>query len=114
MNNQKQLHRHNWMPLQGKSYQESHDEKYMLSWKEVYTDWIAKHPLPKVALTSSNGINFKYPHVLWDKRRLFRNYFKSSSLNFYIGMAFFFLVYILRSMPIIYLNTNMPVEIISC
>ena len=47
---QKQLHRHNWMPLQGKSYQESHDEKYM------------------VALTSSNGINFKYPHVLWDKR----------------------------------------------
>ena len=23
---------------------------------------------PKVALTSSNGINFKYPHVLWDKR----------------------------------------------
>ena len=44
---QKQLHRHNWMPLQGKSYQESHDEKYMLSWKEVYTDWIAKHPLPE-------------------------------------------------------------------
>lgn len=43
---QKQLHRHNWMPLQGKAYQQSHDEKYMLSWKEVYSDWIAKHPLP--------------------------------------------------------------------
>ncbi|WP_366143365.1 heparin-sulfate lyase HepC [uncultured Bacteroides sp.] len=46
---QKQLHRHNWMPLQGKAYQDSRDEKYMLSWKEVYTDWIAKHPLPKAA-----------------------------------------------------------------
>ena len=29
---QKQLHRHNWIPLQGKAYQNSHDEKYMLSW----------------------------------------------------------------------------------
>lgn len=28
---QKQLHRHNWMPLQGKTYQDFHDEKYMLS-----------------------------------------------------------------------------------
>lgn len=43
---QKQLHRHNWMPLQGKAYQNLHDEKYVLSWKEVYTDWITKNPKP--------------------------------------------------------------------
>ena len=43
---QKQLHRHNWIPMQGKAYQKSKNEKYMLSWKEVYTDWILKNPKP--------------------------------------------------------------------
>ncbi|WP_270540142.1 heparin-sulfate lyase HepC [Bacteroides zhangwenhongii] len=44
---QKQLHRHYWMPYQGKAYQKSNDEKYILSWKEVYTDWVLKNPKPE-------------------------------------------------------------------
>lgn len=50
---QKQLHRHYWMPYQGKAYLVSKDEKYISSWKEVYTDWIKQNPKPETPNTTT-------------------------------------------------------------
>lgn len=50
---QKQLHRHNWMPFQGKAYRVSNDEKYINSWKEVYTDWVKQNPKPETPNTTT-------------------------------------------------------------
>lgn len=50
---QKQLHRHYWMPYQGKAYLVSNDEKYISSWKEVYTDWIKQNPKPETPNTTT-------------------------------------------------------------
>lgn len=50
---QKQLHRHYWMPYQGKAYQVSKNEKYISSWKEVYTDWIKQNPKPETPNTTT-------------------------------------------------------------
>lgn len=50
---QKQLHRHNWMPFQGKAYRVTNDEKYINSWKEVYTDWIKQNPKPETPNTTT-------------------------------------------------------------
>lgn len=50
---QKQLHRHYWMPYQGKAYLISHDEKYISSWKEVYADWIKQNPKPETPNTTT-------------------------------------------------------------
>lgn len=88
---QKQLHRHNWMPLQGKSYQESHDEKYMLSWKEVYTDWIAKHPLPEGSPDKFKWYQLQVSTRIMGQTELFE-YFKSSP-NFTSEWLSFFLIH---------------------
>lgn len=50
---QKQLHRHYWMPYQGKAYLVSKDEKYISSWKEVYADWIKQNPKPETPNTTT-------------------------------------------------------------
>ena len=50
---QKQLHRHYWMPYQGKAYLKSNDEKYISSWKEVYADWIKQNPKPETPNTTT-------------------------------------------------------------
>lgn len=50
---QKQLHRHYWMPYQGKAYLISNDEKYISSWKEVYADWIKQNPKPETPNTTT-------------------------------------------------------------
>lgn len=66
---------------------------------------------PKAVLISLNGISFKCPHALWGRRshlnisKVLPTLRRSGSL---------FSWYTLRSMPIIYPNTNMPVKIISC
>lgn len=44
---QKQLHRHYWMPYQAKTYQKTGNEQFVIEWKEVYADWIAKNPKPE-------------------------------------------------------------------
>lgn len=45
-----QLHRHQWMIMQGKAYNSTKDEAYVENWKEVYADWIRQNPLPDVDL----------------------------------------------------------------
>jgi len=42
----KQLHRHQWFIPQAKAYRVSNDEQYILSWIEVFGDWIAQNPKP--------------------------------------------------------------------
>lgn len=39
-----QLHRHQWMLPQAKVYGVTKEEKYFISWKEVYQDWLKKYP----------------------------------------------------------------------
>ena len=48
---QKQLHRHQWFIPQAKVYRATHDEKYINSWIEVYSDWIAQNPKPEAGPT---------------------------------------------------------------
>lgn len=88
---QKQLHRHNWMPLQGRAYQFTQNEEYILSWKNVYADWIAKNPKP-----NGKPDKFKW-HQLQVTTRIMGQtesfeYFKSSS-NFTTEWLSFFLIH---------------------
>ncbi len=39
-----QRHRHQWMLPQAKAYRISKDERYIQSWIEVYSDWLATYP----------------------------------------------------------------------
>ena len=39
-----QRHRHQWMLPQAKAYRISKDEKYIQSWIETYSDWLATYP----------------------------------------------------------------------
>ncbi|WP_294618680.1 heparin-sulfate lyase HepC [uncultured Bacteroides sp.] len=48
---QKQLHRHQWFIPQAKVYRTTRDEKYINSWIEVYSDWIAQNPKPEAGPT---------------------------------------------------------------
>lgn len=43
-----QRHRHQWMVPQAKAYYMTKDEKYILSWKEVFTDWMKNYPCPEI------------------------------------------------------------------
>ena len=51
-----QLHRHQWMIMQGRAYNTTKNEAYVENWKEVYADWIRQNPLPDVDLDYT-----KYP-----------------------------------------------------
>lgn len=42
-----QLHRHQWMVSQAKTYRTTNDEKYIKSWIEVYSDWLTQNPRPE-------------------------------------------------------------------
>lgn len=88
---QKQLHRHNWMPLQGKAYQNSHDEKYILSWKEVYTDWIARNPKPDGKPDKFKWYQLQVSTRIMGQTESFE-YFKSSP-NFTSEWLSFFLIH---------------------
>lgn len=48
---QKQLHRHQWFIPEAKVYRATRDEKYVNSWIEVYSDWIAQNPKPEAGPT---------------------------------------------------------------
>lgn len=45
-----QLHRHQWMVPQAKTYYDTKDEKYVANWIEVYSDWLKQNPKPDVDL----------------------------------------------------------------
>lgn len=87
---QKQLHRHNWMPLQGKAYLVSSDETYMNEWKKVYADWIEKNPKPETPDTFK-WWQLQVAHRLMGQTELF-DYFKFSP-NFTPEWLSFFLVH---------------------
>ncbi len=42
-----QLHRHQWMVPQAKTYYTTKEEKYVENWMEVYADWIRQNPKPE-------------------------------------------------------------------
>ena len=88
---QKQLHRHNWMPMQGKAYQNSHNEEYILSWKEVYTDWVTKHPKPDGKPDKFKWYQLQVSNRIMGQTELFE-YFKSSA-NFNTEWLAFFLIH---------------------
>lgn len=44
---QYQLHRHQWMVPQAKTYRITQDESYVKSWIAVYSDWMNKYPCPE-------------------------------------------------------------------
>ena len=50
---QKQLHRHNWIPMQGKAYQKSKNEKYMLSY--TVPDIVGVYDGANYGMLGSNG-----------------------------------------------------------
>ena len=41
-----QLHRHQWMVPQAKTYRVTQNESYVKSWIEVYSNWMANYPCP--------------------------------------------------------------------
>ncbi|MDE6622859.1 MAG: heparinase II/III family protein [Alistipes sp.] len=45
-----QLHRHQWMVMQGKAYNTTKNEAFVENWKEVYADWMRQNPKPDVDL----------------------------------------------------------------
>ena len=102
---QKQLHRHNWIPMQGKAYQKSKNEKICFHGKKYIQIGYSKIQSRMGNRTNSNGTSSKCPHVLWGKQNL------SSISNpplISLRNGFPFSSYILLNMPIIYPCTNIP------
>lgn len=54
-----QLHRHQWMVPQAKTYYSSQDEKYALNWIEVYGDWIKQNPKPEQGTDVTNHASWR-------------------------------------------------------
>ena len=54
-----QLHRHQWMIMQGKAYNTTHDERYVENWKEVYGDWLRQNPKPEQGTDVTNSPNWR-------------------------------------------------------
>ena len=50
-----QLHRHQWMIMQGKAYNATRDERYVENWMEVYGDWLEKNPKPEQGTDVTNS-----------------------------------------------------------
>lgn len=48
-----QLHRHQWMVPQAKTYFVTKDEKYVAGWMEVLLDWFAQNPRPTMDMDFS-------------------------------------------------------------
>lgn len=51
-----QKHRHQWMEPQAKAYWVTKDEKYILAWIDVYSDWLQTYPCPGGTIPSSNPV----------------------------------------------------------
>ena len=54
-----QLHRHQWMIMQGKAYNATSNERYVENWMEVYGDWIRQNPKPEQGTDVSNSWNWR-------------------------------------------------------
>ncbi|MGN0188050.1 MAG: alginate lyase family protein [Candidatus Cryptobacteroides sp.] len=51
-----QKHRHQWMEPQAKAYWVTKDEKYILAWIDVYSDWLETYPCPGGTIPSTNPV----------------------------------------------------------
>ena len=49
-----QLHRHQWLVPQAKTYRVTQNESYVKSWIEVYKDWMSKYPCPEGVTPADN------------------------------------------------------------
>lgn len=54
-----QLHRHQWMVPQAKTYYSLQDEKYALNWIEVYGDWLKQNPKPEQGTDVTNHASWR-------------------------------------------------------
>lgn len=77
---QKQLHRHQWFIPQAKAYRISGNEKYVLSWIEVYKNWIEKNPKPETGTNTTSWWQLQVATRISDQVQLIE-YFKNS-INF--------------------------------
>lgn len=48
-----QKHRHQWMLPQAMAYRAGRDERHVLSWIEVYSDWLKAYPAPEGTIDGS-------------------------------------------------------------
>ena len=79
-----QLHRHQWMVPQAKTYYSSQDEKYALNWIEVYGDWIKQNPKPEQGTDVTNHASWRPLDVaarLIDQCALLEYYQQSESVT---------------------------------
>ena len=51
-----QKHRHQWMEPQARAYWVTRDEKYILAWIDVYSDWLQTYPCPGGTIPASNPV----------------------------------------------------------
>lgn len=79
-----QLHRHQWMVPQAKTYYDSGDEKYVQNWMEVYADWIRQNPKPEQGTDVTNHSSWRPLDVaarLIDQCALLEYYQNSESVT---------------------------------
>ncbi len=79
-----QLHRHQWMVPQAKTYYASADEKYALNWMEVYGDWLKQNPKPEQGTDVTNHASWRPLDVaarLIDQCALLEYYQQSPSVT---------------------------------
>lgn len=79
-----QLHRHQWMVPQAKTYYTSLDEKYALNWIEVYGDWVKQNPKPEQGTNVTNHPSWRPLDVaarLIDQCALLEYYQQSQSVT---------------------------------
>lgn len=73
----KQLHRHQWFIPQAKVYRVSREEKYINSWIEIYSDWIAQNPQPAEGPNTTSWWQLQVANRIIDQVQLLE-YFKYS------------------------------------
>ncbi|WP_290541188.1 heparin-sulfate lyase HepC [Alistipes sp.] len=79
-----QLHRHQWMVPQAKTYCSTQDEKYVQNWIEVYGDWIRQNPKPEQGTDVTNHASWRPLDVaarLIDQCALLEYYQQSESVT---------------------------------
>ena len=79
-----QLHRHQWMVPQAKTYYSLQDEKYALNWIEVYGDWLKQNPKPEQGTDVTNHASWRPLDVaarLIDQCALLEYYQQSPSVT---------------------------------
>lgn len=79
-----QLHRHQWMLPQAKTYHVTGDEKYVRNWMEVYGDWIENVPKPADDVNVTNHRSWRPLDVaarLIDRCALLEYYQTSPSIT---------------------------------